>query len=205
MFATLAGAYPPPRPAGVGRADRALRAVLLDQLEAGLELLSDGAVGAPDPVALVAAGMDGVGLGAPGPWFDGHRTVARPLVRRTPAWREPSVVAGWQVAQAMAGTLAADRAEAPRPVKASLLGPYTLGRVAERGRLGRRRVTLAFAEAIAAEVTALADAGALIVQVDEPALTLIGPDDGTERTLAAEALRRLTDRVPDVHLTLAVL
>ncbi|MFI5262532.1 MAG: hypothetical protein ACHQZR_08265, partial [Candidatus Limnocylindrales bacterium] len=38
-----------------------------------------------------------------------------------------------------------------------------------------------------------------------PALTLIGPDDGTERTLAAEALRRLTDRVPDVHLTLAVL
>jgi methionine synthase II (cobalamin-independent) len=52
---------------------------------------------------------------------------------------------------------------------------------------------------------ALAQAGALIVQIDEPALARIGRDDGTERALAAEAFRRLTAGAPDLHLMLAVM
>lgn len=174
MFATLAGAYPPP-PLAATRPHDPLRTVLLDQLEAGFELLSDG-----------------VG------------TLRSPVVA-LPARPEPAVVTAWLTTDALARTLAAERGEPPRPVKASLLGPYTLGRLAERGRLGRRRVTLAFTETVAADAAALAAAGALIVQVDEPALVRIGPDDAAERTLAAEAFRRLIHDVPDVHLTLAVM
>jgi len=83
-------------------------------------------------------------------------------------------------------------------------GPYSLGRVADRGRHGRQRVTLAFAEALGAELAAMADAGALLVQVDEPGLVDIGPADGAERSLAAEAWRRLAATAPHLHLTLAV-
>ncbi len=176
MFATLAGAYPSPPASAATHPDDPLRTILLDQLEAGFELLSDGRGTTP---------------GSP----------ISPLAVRD----EAGAVSAWQAADALARGLAAERGEEPRPVKASLLGPYTLGRLAERGRLGRRRVTLGFAEAVAMDVAALARAGALIVQIDEPALIRLGPDDARERTLAAEAFRRLFEGVPDVHLTLAVM
>jgi 5-methyltetrahydropteroyltriglutamate--homocysteine methyltransferase len=203
VFATLAGAYPPP-PDATGSADAALRAILADQLEAGLELLGDGEVGAPDPIAAAVAGMDGVTLGPARAILGSGWAGAQPVVRRLPTWRAATVVARWQAATTIATALAAGRGEGPRPVRAQLLGPYTLGRLADRGRLGRQRVTLAFAEALGAELAELAEAGALVVQVDEPALVEIGPADALERSLAADAWRRLARAVPDLHLTLAI-
>ena len=202
MFATLVGAYPPPEAAVSGEA--ALRAVLLDQLEAGLELLGDGEVGAPDPVAAAVAGMDGVTAGPERAVLGRGWLAARPVVRRVPSWRAATLVARWQAATAMAEALAMERGEGPRPVRAQVLGPYTVGRVADRGRLGRRRVTMALAEALGAEVAELADAGAMVVQVDEPALAEIGPTDASEGALAAEAWRRLAAAAPELHLTLAI-
>ena len=203
MFATLTGAYPLP-PEVADAADGALRTVLTDELEAGLELLGDGAVGAPDPIAAAVAGMDGVTMG-PGRAVLGNGWAgAQPVLRRLPTWRAATLVARWQAATTVADALAAGRGEGPRPVRAQLLGPYTLGRLADRGRLGRQRVTLAFAEALGAELAELADAGALVVQVDEPALVEIGPADALERALAADAWRRLAAAVPDLHLTLAI-
>ena len=42
------------------------------------------------------------------------------------------------------------------------------------------------------------------MQVDEPALVEIGPADALERSLAADAWRRLAAAAPDLHLTLAI-
>ncbi len=204
MFATLAGAYPPP-PETADSVDGALRAVLLDQLEAGLELLGDGEIGAPDPVALVVAGMDGVMAGPARAVIGTGWAAARPVVRRLPTLRGAALAPRWQAATTAAQALAGERGEGPRPVRAEVLGPYTLGRLADRGRLGRQRVTVAFAEALGAELAALAQAGALVVQVDEPALVEVGPADGAERSLAAEAWRRLAAAAPELHLTLAVM
>jgi hypothetical protein len=88
MFATLAGSYP--RPAGMRPAD-ALRAVLGTQADAGLGLLSDGAVHESDDASELvdtwlaardAARAEGieqpVKLAVLGPWARGHRTVGCP-------------------------------------------------------------------------------------------------------------------------------
>ena len=203
MFATLAGAYPPP-PEAAASVEAALRAVLLDQLEAGLELLGDGEIGAPDPVGAAVAGMDGVTMGPARAVLASGWWAAQPVVRRLPTWRAATLVARWQSATTLAQALATERGEGPRPVRVQVLGPYTLGRLADRGRLGCRRVTVAFAEALGAELAELADAGAALVQVDEPALVEIGPADATEGALAAEAWRRLAAAAPDLHLTLAI-
>jgi 5-methyltetrahydropteroyltriglutamate--homocysteine methyltransferase len=108
------------------------------------------------------------------------------------------------VADEIARELAAERGIEPLPVKACLVGPYTLGRLSDAGDVGRERLTLALAEALNQELRALAEAGAPVIQVDENALTLIAPDDGDERRLAADALRRLTDGLDGRHLCLGI-
>ena len=203
MFATLAGAYPPP-PETAASPELALRAILLDQLEAGLELLGDGEAGAPDPVAAAVAGLEGVTVGPARVVLASGWGATQPVVRRLPTWRAGTLVARWRAATVVAQALAGERREEPRPVRAQVLGPYTLGRLADRGRFGRRRVTVAFAEALGAELAELAAAGAALVQVDEPALVDIGPADAAERALAAEAWRCLAMASPGLHLTLAI-
>jgi len=226
MFATLVGAYPraplPGRPfrlrAAYGQLERgeidgaALRAVqdelvreLMDeQLEAGLGLLTDGQVRWDDPQTAVTRGLDGFEITGLLRYFDTNTYYRQPRAVAEPRWRGPILVDDWETADALAQELAETRAEDPRPVKACLVGPYTLGRLSDCAELGREAVTLALAEALNEELKALASAGAPVIQVDENALTLIGPADDDERRLAAEALRRLVDGVEFTHLCLAV-
>lgn len=93
------------------------------------------------------------------------------------------------------------------PVKARLAGPYTLGRRAQRGRVGRRRITLAFAEALNAELRVLAAAGCPFVQVEEDDAVRIGTSR-LERALFRDAQDCLLDGLPDAgqgfHRSLAV-
>jgi cobalamin-independent methionine synthase catalytic subunit len=89
-----------------------------------------------------------------------------------------------------------------RPVKQSLAGPYTAGRAGSTDPAERRRLTLAAAEALNTEVRSLRDAGCTFVQIDEPAAVEIGTDR-LERALFADAHRRLSDGVADIHLSLA--
>jgi hypothetical protein len=105
----------------------------------------------------------------------------------------PATVAHWQFAAAAT----------QRPVKQVLTGPYSAGRAGGADRAGRRRLTLAAAEALNGEVRALRDAGCTFVQIDEPAAVGIG-GDGQERRLFVDAHRRLTDGVGDIHLSLAI-
>lgn len=112
-------------------------------------------------------------------------------------------VAAWSAADACARRLATERDVAPRAVKARLRGPYSAGRRAGGGASSRERTTLAAAEAANLVLRLLLSAGAQVVQVEEDGLTSIGPDDEAERSLAGEALRRLTDGVAG-HLSLSV-
>ena len=132
----------------------------------------------------------------PRKWYGLPR--ARPRATRLPTWRGPITVDAWRSAATLPEA-------AGRPVKACLVGPYTLGWLVDDGpeRLGREALTLALAEALNAELRALAAAGAPVVQIDEDALTRIGPADDAERSLFRDAARRLTDGVGG-HLSLAV-
>ena len=219
MFATLAGGLPlppatdadtddatDPTDAGTGNrtdhrtADRAaLDAILGAQVEAGLELLTGGrSVARWDPYELIADGVAGLEPGASVPDPGGGPTPVRSFrVRARPTWTRPLLVDSWRAATT-------SPAAAGRVVKQVVPGPVTLGRIADPGSLGRRAVTLALAEALNAELRALADAGCAVIQVDEPAATLVG-DARSERRLWLEAHRVLTNGLDRVHLSLAVL
>ena len=201
MFATLGGSLPAQaldavvvggagRDAGAdaGRdaRDILVRAAVAAQVSAGLELVSDGGVRYAD---LAATLLGGLGLG-PDPRAGGRSS------RSVPSWRTPILVTGWEFA---AGCT--DRA-----VKQVMIGPYSLGRMGVGNRvvaMPRRRLTLAIAEALNAELHALAGAGCPFIEVVEDAATTIG-DDPAERRLYRDAQRRLLAGLDDVHVSLAV-
>jgi hypothetical protein len=165
MFATLAGGYPAPDPgdpSAGSRGDR-LRAVLADQVEAGLGLLSDGWIDRPDPVDAVGRAL-------------------LPGGSSMPARERPLLVDAWTFAQNLAGDV---------PVKQCLPGPYSLGR--RFGAVEpavRAELTLALADALAGELADLAAAGCPFIQVDEDGAVAIGSDPA-ERRLFCDAQARL--------------
>ena len=225
MFATLAGAYPrtplPGRPfrlrvaqarfdqgvldqrtpdqraldeAGLREAqDDLVREVIAEQENAGLELLTDGNVRWDDPVSAVAHHLDGFEFGSLTRWFGTNTYVRQPRALREPRWTAPIFVDEWRFARECTDL----------PVKQSIIGPYTLARLTERGPVSRERLTIALADALALELQALVDAGCQMIQIDEDAATMIGTDR-SERELFKAAHRRLTYRVKAPHLCLAV-
>lgn len=93
-----------------------------------------------------------------------------------------------------------------RPVAQAVPGPYSLARREPAGALGAaelRERTLALADALAAEVSALAEAGCPVVMVEEPCAVDVG-EDTAERALFAEAQHRLLALSPDAHAMLVI-
>ena len=191
MFATLHGGYPsaPVDREDPDALDRAVSAVLDEQAAAGLSLLTDGGLRSPDLLAATVAGLAGIepGLSAGG----AARAVSLPV------WERPGLVGAWRATAALTDL----------PVKARMVGPYSLGRRLERGGLDRPGLTLALATALNLELTALAEAGCPFVQVEEDEAVLIGPDPA-ECDLFRAAQAHLLDGVPDAtqafHRSLAI-
>lgn len=228
MFATLVGAYPRTPHAGqpfrlraaYGRLERGeidrvrfrevqdelVCEVIEEQIDAGLGLLTDGQVRWDAPLTPVACGLEGFALTALRRYFDTDTYYRQPLAQGRPRWTHPIFVADWRFADEAARDATSERNLEPLPVKACLVGPYTLARLSDPGDLSRETLTMALAEALGHEVRALVDAGAPVIQIDENALTMIGRADDSERKLASRAFSRLTEgvRASRSHLCLAV-
>ncbi len=161
-----------------------------------------GGLPRPDPdldraIELVVRAQEDAGLE---PITDGRLRdpefdrIGRQLVEGSGA--RPLTVHGWR--------FAADLTD--RGVKQTLPGPYSLGRRLDFGSGDRERTTLALAEALAAEVDALARAGCPLVEVEEAEAHRIGTDEG-ERRIFREAHRRLTrssGHGSEIHLSLSL-
>lgn len=226
MYATLVGAYPrTPLPgrrfrlrAAYGQLERReidesvfrtvqdelVRELLAEQIDAGLGLLSDGQVRWEDAQTPIARGLEGFEITGLLRYFDTNTYFRQPRATSEPRWRAPILMEDWRFADRAARDLAGERGIDPLPVKACLVGPYTLARLSDPGELDRERVTLALADALREEIRALLEAGAPVVQVDENALILIGTDDEEERRLASAALGRLVEGLDGHHVSLAV-
>ena len=214
MFASLAADYPrEPRtgePDALAEADRRLaageisqadhqaiarafaRVVIAEQETAGLAILTDGDVAHADRLQSLVEGLGGLSSDGAAVLPDGAR-VRAPHFDRAPAWHAPITVDDWQFA---------DQAT-DLPVKQTLVGPYTIARLAEPGGAPRGPLALGLAEAMNAELRALASAGCPIMQIDEGALTGIG-DDAAEWDLYVATQRRLTAGLEDHHLSLGI-
>jgi methionine synthase II (cobalamin-independent) len=90
-----------------------------------------------------------------------------------------------------------------RAAKQALTGPYTVGRAVAGSVSERTAVTISLAVTLNAALRDLAAAGCPLIEVHEPAATMIGEDEA-ERTLIREANLRLLDGVDGSHRSLAV-
>jgi len=162
--------------------DRMTELALAEQAEAGLDLVTDGQIRWLDPISHLAAKLSGVRINGLLRFFDTNFYFRRPVVQGKLERTEPLLLEEFKFAQE----------KSSRSVKAVLTGPYTLARysVNENGGAGGfDKMLEGYTGALAAEVAALAVAGAKVIQVEEPAL-LKHPDDFSrfEQSITALAM-----------------
>lgn len=155
------------------------RAVIQEQEQAGLDLLTDGQIRWEDLVTPIARRLEGVEINGLARWYNNNVYYRRPVIHTALRWRGPILVEEYRFA---AGCT-------KHPVKAVLPGPSTFAAMSEdRHYKHARKLTLAVAEILNAEATALAQAGAPVIQFDEPSIGC----GATNLALAVEALNVAT-------------
>ena len=164
--------------------DRMTELALEEQAEAGLDLVTDGQIRWYDPISHLAGKLSGVRINGLLRFFDTNSYFRQPVVHHKLERTEALLVDEFKYAQG----------KSTRPVKAVLTGPYTLARhsVEENGGAGGfDKMLEGYTGVLAAEVAALAAAGATVIQVEEPAL-LKYPDDfpRLEQSITALALSK---------------
>jgi 5-methyltetrahydropteroyltriglutamate--homocysteine methyltransferase len=164
--------------------DRMTELALAEQVEAGLDLVTDGQIRWSDPISHLAAKLSGVRINGLLRFFDTNFYFRQPVVQGKLERTGPLLLEEFKYAQE----------KSTRPVKAVLTGPYTLARhsLEENGGAGGfDKMLEGYTAALAAEVAALAAAGATVIQVEEPAL-LKYPDDfpRLERSFTALAMSK---------------
>lgn len=143
--------------------DRMTELALGEQIDAGLDVITDGLIRWYDPVSHLAEKLTGVRINGLLRFFDTNFYFRQPIIEAKPARTRSLVADEFRFAEA----------KSSRPVKPVLTGPYTLARLSleEDGKAGGfEKLLECYTEALAEEVGELAAAGATLIQVDEPAL-----------------------------------
>lgn len=150
------------------------RLAVQEQAASGMELMTDGQIRWNDPISYLAGKLEGVRINGLLRLFDTNFYFRQPVIESRPKRKGEMVVGDFLFGRKALEATAAGGADGRR-LKSVLTGPYTLARLslAEAGEARgiEERVT-AYAEALAAEVGALADAGAETIQIDEPSILL---------------------------------
>ena len=151
------------------------KAVLREQEQAGLDLLTDGQIRWEDLVTPIARALAGFEINGLSRWFNNNVYYRRPILHKPPVWKSPILAEQYRFA----------KRTATKPVKAVLPGPYTFVAVSEdRCYKKARPFVLKMAEILNQEAKALAQAGAPLIQFDEPAIGF----GKTDTKLAVEGL-----------------
>ncbi len=139
---------------------RAAQSVIDDQVNAGIDIVTDGEVRRENYIHYHCRHLDGID-------FDtltektvrGNYQARLPTITGSVSAREPFLPHDWKAAQALTD----------HPVKVTLPGPMTLGdTVADSYYNDQHKRGLDLASALNAEVLALAEAGCRHIQIDEP-------------------------------------
>ena len=159
--------------------DEATLLAIKDQERAGLDIISDGEQRRESYSNHFATALDGIDIDNPGVAMSRTgRPISVPRVTGPIKRRGPVEVRDVQWL----------RANTDRPIKATVPGPFTMGRQAQDDHYGDEAgVAMDFADAVNAEIKDLFAAGADIVQVDEPWMQQY-PDEA--RAFGLDALNR---------------
>ena len=147
--------------------DEATREIIEEQVRAGLDVVTDGQVRWYDPISHFARKLKGCEIDGLLRFFDTNFYFRQPVVVGEVRWLEPVIKGEFLFAKKISSA----------PVKPVMTGPYTLAKLS----INRREVGLAelvheFTRAVSQEVSELANAGAELIQIDEPAI-LKNPND----------------------------
>jgi 5-methyltetrahydropteroyltriglutamate--homocysteine methyltransferase len=157
------------------------------QEELGVDVLVDGEMYRGDMVAYFAEHLAGFQAGGLVRSY-GNRYYHKPIITGEVRWKEPITVDWWKFAQSLTR----------KPVKGMLTGAYTIMDWSfVESYPDRHAACLALAKEIRKEVEALVQAGAKIIQIDEPA-TSVRPE---ELPVAIEAMHRVTDGLSAYFIT----
>lgn len=144
----------------------------------GLDVLSDGEMNRGDRVNFFAKKIDGFEPGGTVRCFE-NNYYQKPIIRGKLAWKSSFIVEDWRVYQRMTH----------KPMKAVLTGPYTLMDYSFNDYYPSREAACAdLVSILKKEVDALAESGAKIIEIQEPALSA-KPE---EFSLVADAIKELT-------------
>jgi 5-methyltetrahydropteroyltriglutamate--homocysteine methyltransferase len=143
--------------------------VIQEQAEAGIDILTDGQIRWDDAQTAVMEKMQGITMSGLTRYFDTNTYYRQPIVEGAVAWKEPIFVRDLEFAMK----------HSPKPVKAVLTGPVTLARLSADRHYGEtRRLVLDLARALSEEARRLEQAGAALVQFDEPSIVRQKDDIG---------------------------
>ena len=135
--------------------------VLQQQIDAGLDLVTDGQIPWDDGQTHLAQRLPGFSLNGLIRYFDTNTYYRHPIVERKLEWPGPLTVTDYQFAVQ----------HSSKPVKAILPGPFTLGHLSQPGYYQElRSLVLDLAHVLNQEARALQEAGAPLIQFDEPAI-----------------------------------
>jgi 5-methyltetrahydropteroyltriglutamate--homocysteine methyltransferase len=150
------------------------RRAIEEQVRAGLDLVTDGQIRWQDPISHLAGKLRGVKIGGLLRFLDTNTYFRQPVLTARPERAGFLIVEEFRFACNALGAIATPAGKAGRlAVKAVLTGPHTLARcsLAESPAMSELESrTEAYAAALAAEIPALADSGAELIQLDEPAI-----------------------------------
>lgn len=135
--------------------------VIRQQIEAGLDIVTDGLIRWDDPLTYFARRISGFEVSGLIRYFDTNTFFRQPIVETRLECIKPILVPDFQFAQE----------KSSKPVKAVITGPYTIGKLAHN-RFYRESKQLLFdlAHIIHREAVRLEEVGCKYIQFDEPAI-----------------------------------
>jgi 5-methyltetrahydropteroyltriglutamate--homocysteine methyltransferase len=140
-----------------------IRLAIAEQEASGLDFVTDGQVRWYDPISHLLRSAAGIEINGLLRYFDTNFYFRQPVIVGEVKPPEPQLVEEYLFASG----------EASKPVKPVLTGAYTLAKLSIN-RMGvypsLEALTEALSAVVASEVSALAEAGAQLIQIDEPCL-----------------------------------
>ena len=139
-----------------------VRLAIEEQVTAGLDLVTDGQIRWYDPISHFFHHLEGVEINGLLRYFDTNSYFRQPVIKEPIQTQSTPLAEEYRSAQGMSNL----------PVKPVLTGPYTLARssILDQGPYDLAALANELASLLAKEIEALEEAGASIIQVDEPAI-----------------------------------
>jgi 5-methyltetrahydropteroyltriglutamate--homocysteine methyltransferase len=158
------------------------RRAIADQVEAGLDIITDGQIRWGDPISHIPGKLDNVRMDELLPFFNTGTYFRQPVLTDKVQRRGQLVADEYSFARNALGHLPTPPAKAGKlAIKPVITGPYTLAKhsLTENGNGGGHARDTSehlesraqnFADVLAVEIETLARGGAQLIQIDEPAI-----------------------------------